>query len=184
MGLMSINGGFGAQVQDRSCIAQGPCSGPVFVAIQGHLAEQKAIPLGIVMTFWQNGFVFWIALAISSLMIWVVIATLVQVRRGPVYRRSRVYSVWPRQKEFRIRGVVTLDDVARLIGFLQDTYEAEIIAHDPEPDETMWRLSCAQGQVELLFDDHEQTRIRSVKNGGVLFDRLVRDIHRKRSILF
>jgi|GEM_PF-3480423 len=136
------------------------------------------------MTFWQNGFMLWTALAISSLVVWVVIASLVQARRGPVYRRSRVYGVWPRQREFRIRSVVTLDEVTRLIGFLHDKYDADILAHDPEPDETMWLLGSALGRVELHFDDHEQTRIRSVKNGGTLFDRLVRDIHRKRSILF
>lgn len=136
------------------------------------------------MTFWQDSFLTWTALATSSLVIWVVIATFVQARRGPTYRRSRVYGVWPRQREFRIRGVVTLDEVARLIGFLHAKYNADVITHDPEPDETMWLLGGELGKVELHFDDHEQTRIRSVKNGGRLFDRLVRDINRKRSWLF
>ena len=136
------------------------------------------------MTLWQDSFILWAALATTSLVIWVTIATIVGARQKPHYRRSRVYGVWPRQREFRVRGIVTLDEVASLIGFLEENYGAAVIAHDPEPDETMWLLGGSVGRIEVYFDDHEQTRIRSVKNGGRLFDRLVRDIRQKSSLLF
>ena len=124
-----------------------------------------------------------IAYALVGLVIWALISRMIAARRGPSYRRSRVYKVWPKAREFRVFCVDTWDEVEQLIGYLHKSYGVEVIESDPEPDEAMWLLGNGAGQVELYFDDHERTRIRSVKDGGILFKRLLRDIAPRRRLL-
>ena len=136
------------------------------------------------MTFLQNGFISWTAITAVCLVLWLTITAIVQSRRPLTYTRSRVYGIWPRQREFRLRGIESHHDVFQFLSFLTDHYGAEVIANDPEPDEERWLVGADLGRIELYFDDHERARIRSVKNGGRFFDRLLRDINLKRRWFF
>ena len=127
-------------------------------------------------------FASYIAYALVGLVIWTLIARIIKARSRHAYRRSPVYKVWPKAQEFRVFCVDTWDEVEQLIAYLHKSYGVEVIEADPEPDEAMWLLGNGAGQVELYFDDHERTRIRSVKGGGILFKRLLRDIAPRRRL--
>ena len=122
-----------------------------------------------------------ITISLIALILFVILGALRHRSAKTPYRRSHIYTAWPRRKEFRVLGITSLDEIERFIDHCGHTYGTEMTQYDPEPDEYMWLLENTQGAVELHYDDHEGARMRSSTGKNKrLFDWIARDMPQKR----
>ncbi len=93
--------------------------------------------------------------------------------RTPTYRRTKTCKTRDKHREFKVLGIANLEDLEDFITFLVRTFKLRIIEEDRELDDMVWVMGTAKDWIEVYYDDHDGTRLRSPKKSkGGLFSQL------------
>lgn len=114
-----------------------------------------------------------VAIALVGLGVIVVGWFFRQAATGPSYRRTKTYRTRGKHREFKVLGIANLEDLEDFITFLVRTFKVRILEEDRELDDMVWVLGTAKDWIEIYYDDHDGTRLRSPKKSkGALFNQL------------